>query len=96
MPICIYNEESDDRDKIGKLCDDEWELPGQIYELEEWLKVNQKLLPKGRYVADVGFRLRKDATGGGAVISTEMIQMLNNLGMEIYLSEYGYDFSGVE
>ncbi|WP_373546791.1 hypothetical protein [Chamaesiphon sp.] len=47
------------------------------------------------YVADVGFQIRKDATGGGAVISTEMIQILHDLGMEVYLSEYG-DFSGVE
>lgn len=78
------------------MCDDEWELPCQIYELGEWLKANQHVIQKGKYVADVGFRIRKDATGGGAVISTEMIQILNDLGMEIYLSEYGYDFSSIK
>jgi hypothetical protein len=96
MPINIYDQEHQDLDPIAWLCDDEWELPGQVDELERWLKTNQQTLPKGKYVADIGFQIRPDATGGGGVISTEMIRILNNLGMEIYLSEYGYAAMGLE
>jgi hypothetical protein len=96
MPICIYNDESGNRNQISQLCDNEWELPCQIYALGEWLKANQQIIQNSKYVADIGFRIRKNATGGGAVISTEMIQILNDLGMEIYLSEYGDDFSSVK
>jgi hypothetical protein len=96
MPINIYSQDPADTDTIAWLCDDEWDLPGQVYELERWLKINQQTLFKGKYVADIGFQIRKDATGGGGVISTEMIRILNDLGMEIYLSEYGYAVMGLE
>jgi hypothetical protein len=96
MPINIYSQNSDDTDQVAWLCDDEWELPGQVDELERWLKANQHKLSRGKYVADIGFQIRKDATGGGGVISTEMIGILNDLGMEIYLSEYGYAVMGLE
>ncbi|WP_373538376.1 hypothetical protein [Chamaesiphon sp.] len=49
MPVNIYNEESENRDTIEYLCDGNWELPGQIHELEEWLKSNQNIIPKGKY-----------------------------------------------
>jgi hypothetical protein len=96
MPINIYDKEHQDLDPIAWLCDDEWELPGQVDELERWLKANQQTLSRGKYVADIGFQIRPDATGGGGVISTEMIRILNDLGMEIYLSEYGYAAMGLE
>ncbi len=96
MPINIYDQERQGVDTIAQLCDDEWELPGQVDDLERWLKANQQTLSKGRYVADIGFQIRPNATGGGGVISTEMIRILNNLGMEIYLSEYGHAAMGLE
>lgn len=95
MPIRIYKI-SDRTETIAYCSDGEWELSAQIAELEEWLKVNHKVIPKGNYVADIGFTIRKDATGGGGVISIEMMSILQNLGMEIYLSEYGYEFSDME
>jgi hypothetical protein len=45
-------------------------------------------LPKDKYVADIGFDIRKEANGGGSVINSKMIKILSNNGMEIYLSEY--------
>ncbi|MBD2246232.1 hypothetical protein [Nostoc sp. FACHB-888] len=96
MPVHIYNDEGDDIETISECSPGEWELPTQIGKLEEWLKTNHKVIPKGKYVADIGFKVRKNATGGGAVISAEMIRILDDLGMEVYLSEYGYDFSDVE
>jgi selenophosphate synthetase-related protein len=47
-----------------------------------------KNLPNGKYIADIGFDIRKDASGGGAVINLKMIKILAKIGMEIYLSEY--------
>lgn len=73
---------------IAKLSDDNWDLPNQIDDLEKWLFSIGKNLPKGNYVADIGFDIRKDASGGGAVINLKMIKMLAEIGMEIYLSEY--------
>jgi hypothetical protein len=85
MPVYIYK---DDWDRIGECALGEWELPSQINELEQWLKANHHSLSKGKYFVDIGFQVRKGATGGGGVISIEMIQILNDIGMEIYLSEY--------
>lgn len=45
-------------------------------------------LNKGSYVADIGFTVRENATGGGAVLNKKMISMLHRVGMEIYFSEY--------
>jgi hypothetical protein len=84
MPVYIYK----DNKRIGECAVGEWELPSQIDELEQWLKANHQSLPKGKYFADIGFQVRKGATGGGGVISIAMIEMLNDIGMEIYLSEY--------
>jgi hypothetical protein len=91
MPIIIYDNGRIDLRTIDQCSPDEWELPGQIHELEQWLKANHDKIPPGKYVADIGFQIRREATGGGSVISSEMIQLLAKMGMEIYLSEYGPD-----
>jgi len=86
MPINIYTEE--ECHNIAELCDDTWELPSQISELEKWLTEKGKDLAKGNYVADIGFDIRKDACGGGGVISSNMMKIMSEIGMAIYLSEY--------
>ena len=86
MPINIYNQKN--IEKIAWLCDDDWELPSQIYELEEWLKKNESNIPPGDYVADIGFDIRKDATGGGGVLTIKSMAIMIKLGIELYLSEY--------
>ncbi|HEY5916376.1 MAG TPA: hypothetical protein VIU13_03210 [Chryseolinea sp.] len=45
------------------------------------------MLPN-KYVADVGFAIRKDASGGGAVLNSESMKILGDIGMDIYFSEY--------
>ena len=84
MPIHIYNKDKN----LVDLCEDSWDLPGQLSELENWLMEHGTYLEKGSYVADIGFDIRKDATGGGGVINTRMLEILNRIGMEVYLSEY--------
>ncbi len=73
---------------LGGLCNDEWELPAQIEALEKWLTENQTRLPKGSYVADVGYSPRPGAAGGGAVLTTQAMNMMVAIGMTLYLSEY--------
>ena len=86
MPINIYEAES--YKTIAYLSNDDWELPIQVEELEKWLNTIGNELSEGKYVADIAFDIRKDATGGGAVINSNMINVLSKIGMEIYLSEY--------
>ncbi|AHM59331.1 hypothetical protein D770_05320 [Flammeovirgaceae bacterium 311] len=86
MPVNIYNEVSDE--KIALLGRDLWDLPSQIHELEIWLLDRGKALPKGSYVADIGFDIRKDANGGGGVITAKMMRIMVKIGMDVYLSEY--------
>ena len=86
MLINIYKQNS--KDRITWLCDDNWELPNQISELEKWLIENSKSLPKSDYVIDIGFDVRPTATGGGAVISINLMKLMSEKGFELYLSEY--------
>jgi hypothetical protein len=86
MPINIYNQTTNE--KLDWLCDDVWDLPNQIDSLEKWVVTKGVLLPKSSYVADIGFDIRKDATGGGAVINSETMKIMSDIGMDIFLSEY--------
>ncbi|NDV69597.1 hypothetical protein [Dysgonomonas sp. 25] len=85
MPINIY---IDNFERIDYLCEDIWDLPNQIDSLEKWLQTKGVILPKGSYVADIGFDIRKDATGGGAVLSSESMKIMGDIGMDVYFSEY--------
>lgn len=86
MPINIYNQTT--YEKLDVLCDDIWDLPNQIDALEKWLKTKGILLPRSSYVADIGFDIRKEANGGGAVINSKSMQIMGDIGMDIFLSEY--------
>jgi hypothetical protein len=86
LPINIYN--SENADKVAWLSDDSWELPIQVDDLEKWLFENENSLPVGKYVADIGFDIRKDACGGGAVLSSRAMGIMSKLGIELFLSEY--------
>jgi len=94
MPINIYN--NDNSERLEWLCDGDWELPSQIEALEVWLSKNQKVVQPGNYVADIGFDIRKDACGGGAILSTQSMASMVAIGMELYLSEYPTEDSDEE
>lgn len=89
MPVVIRNPNV--RERIAVLCPDEWELPNQICELERWLDADVSNLTPGSYIADIGFHVRRDATGGGAALSPEAMQKMSSLGMSLFLSEYGHE-----
>ena len=92
MPINFIDYSSAKEGERGKpldgLCDNEWELPAQIETLERWLVQNKNKLPKGSYVADIGYSPRLGAAGGGAVLTTQAMSIMIDMGMELYLSEY--------
>jgi hypothetical protein len=46
------------------------------------------LMPS-KYIADVGFSIRENACGGGAILSPEAMTIMGKLGIKLYLSEYG-------
>jgi hypothetical protein len=86
MPINIYSENT--REKLAYLCGSNWRLPDQVEALGIWLKEKGSKIKRGKYVADIGFTLREDASGGGAAISPEMMRTMADLGMSLFLSEY--------
>lgn len=90
MPIIIYPED-DPKDQVALLCDGNWNLTTQVSALEAWLDGNKGKMKSGRYIADLGFCVRKDALGGGAVISPEMMRNMTDLGISLWLSEYPSD-----
>lgn len=73
---------------LGGLCKDKWEMPEQIEALEDWLKCNKDIIQPGKYIADIGYSPREGALGGGAVLTAEAMQIMANIGMDLYLSEY--------
>ena len=86
MPIKIYIQES--FEEVDWLCDEIWDLPTQIDALEKWLDKKAKEMQPSKYVADIGFDIRKDATGGGGVLSSKSMAIMVKIGMDVYFSEY--------
>ena len=84
MPINIYERES--VKEIIYLSESHWDLPNQISDLEEWLDKTD--IPAGDYIADIGFDIRPNSSGGGAVLTLNTLKRLYELGIEVYLSEY--------
>ncbi|MGJ8716609.1 MAG: hypothetical protein ACSHXG_16035 [Maribacter stanieri] len=86
MPINIYIEDSGE--KLEWLCNEDWDLPTQIDALETWLMNKGKNLEPSKYVANIGFDIRKDTTGGGGVLNSESMKIMGKIGMDVYFSEY--------
>ena len=88
MPVKITRDTDTGFEEVAWLCGDEWELPSQLDALETWLMSMQGKLHPDSYVADVGFDIRSDASGGGAAVSAQTLRFMGELGMELHLSEY--------
>ncbi len=92
MPINLIDKtNSNEGEKgvdLGGLCEGKWEMPEQIEALEKWLKDNKNKLKPGKYIADIGYSPREGACGGGSVLTTEAMEIMVKMGMDLYLSEY--------
>ncbi|MBF9255765.1 hypothetical protein I2I11_20875 [Pontibacter sp. 172403-2] len=86
MPINIYLQGT--FEKVEWLCDEIWDLPTQIDALETWLEKKGKNLEPNKYVADIGFNIRKDASGGGGILNSKSMAMMGAIEMDVYFSEY--------
>lgn len=87
VPIYIKCDESNRQ--IAHLAKENWDLPTQIMKLEDWLLQSHSNLSQSNYIADVGFSIRENACGGGAILSPEAMRIMGELGITLYLSEYG-------
>ena len=90
MPVKIYRVAPDgqENEEIAWLCGDQWLLWPQIDALSEWLERTGGSLPPAKYVADVGFCWRRDASAGGPVLKPDSMRRMAELGMCLFLSEY--------
>jgi hypothetical protein len=90
MPISIsrITPEGQDNEEIAWLCDGNWQLSVQTEALEAWLAEHSATLQPDDYIADIGFKMRHDACGGGAAISPDMMRTMAALGMSLFISEY--------
>ena len=86
MPINIYIQETSE--KVDWLCEEIWDFPTQIDALETWLDKKGKDLEPNKYVADIGFDIRKDASGGGGVLNSKSMEIMGRIKMDLYFSEY--------
>lgn len=90
MPVSIYRVTPDDKpnETIAWLCDGEWLFLPQVDALADWLKKDGAGLPKGEYVADIGFCWRRDAGAGGPVLDVATMRRMVDIGMDLFFSEY--------
>lgn len=88
MSIYISKIENGNRLEKFHIGKDEWELPELFKEFEKWLSDNVGTIEPGEWIADIGFSPRKGASGGGPIISTEVMSSCLKIGMAIYLSQY--------
>ena len=90
MPVVIRKIVEDRVENHADVATDSWDLRTQIEALEEWLSANPAHLdPSSQWIADVGFTVRFDATGGGPPISCRLMKMCVASNLDIWLSEYG-------
>ena len=89
MPCVIRKIVNDRYENLVELAPDEWSLREQVEALEGWLRDHRNELdPTHEWVADIGFCIRKNASGGGPPISRKLMQMCLEVNLQILLSEY--------
>ena len=92
MPCFVRRINGDVKENEIKLAPNDWNLMSQFEVFEEWLKSNNgQLVSEEGWVVDIGFSPRENATGGGPVISKEIMELCLKNNIEIYLSEYAAD-----
>lgn len=92
MSCWIRKTVGDQRENVLLLGPEEWDL-GSLFELlVGWLSENDgKLEEADSWIADIGFNVRLDASGGGPIISSDVMDLCRRNKVEIYLSEYGLE-----
>lgn len=95
MTCWIRKRRGDVGENYVLLGPNEWDLRAQVALLAEWLQEKDgKLVAADGWIADIGFNVRVDASGGGPIITSEIMSLCLRNNVEIYLSEYGLEDEG--
>ena len=79
----------DSSENVISLGADSWDLRELFTIFEEWLITNGASLEAGDgWIVDVGFSPRRGASGGGPIISPNIMSLCVEKRISIYLSEY--------
>lgn len=90
MPVIIRRTVNQRFEKYAEIASNSWDLRTEIEALEEWLIANARSLDTSfEWIADVGFTVRLDATGGGPPLTKRLMRACLDSNLEIFLSEYG-------
>lgn len=90
MPIVIRPRDQSKANYL-ELCPSSWDLRILIESLQVWLDSQPTHFAEsvtGSWIADVGFAPRSEATGGGPILSLQLMKQCLCYNLEIYLSEY--------
>ncbi len=90
MPIWIRKTYKEKTENYLHLMKDDWILPNNFDAFSEWLQsVDETLDKNAEWIADIGFMPRESATGGGPIISLDLMKLCIRNNIEIYISEFG-------
>ena len=94
MPVIIRKIVDDRAKNYTEVAAESWDLRTQIEALEAWLsETRNRLDPSEQWIADVGFTVRLNATGGGPPLSRNLMQLCIESNIEIYLSDLLREYS---
>ena len=90
MPVAIQREAGDGYEPHADLCAGGWDLRTQLEALEDWLADHPHALdPRHDWVADVGFRVKPGAAGGGPPVTPRLMHLCLRANLTIFLSPHG-------
>ena len=79
-------------DAVVDVVANEWDLDRQLSGLMAWLLAHPEFdFSSGEWVADVGFSSRPNVTVAGYTVSIELMAMLSQNKITLWLSDYGSD-----
>jgi len=94
MSTYLKNSEADSTDAVVDVIADEWDLDRQLAGLMAWLQAHPEFdFSSGKWVADVGFSSRSGVTVAGYTVSIELMALLSENKITLWLSDYGNDGS---
>ncbi len=89
MSIWISKLENGTRTGIINIGKDIDELPELFTLFKDWLLNDSKDIDNNfEWIADIGFSQREGASGGGPMITTDIMKICIDKNISIYLSEY--------
>lgn len=90
LSIWVRRIVGDSSENVIRLGVDSWDLRELFKIFEKWLITCGASLEAGEgWIVDIGFSPRPGASGGGPIISPDIMSLCVEKRISIYLSEYG-------